>query len=454
LQTIDDALARHSYFDASYQAIRDLWSWRQEKSCDDLCQYLLTQSNLPPTARASAVEIGLTQKLTPVSGAKPNIFIFVVDSLRPDYLSPYNPAANFTPEIAKFASESTVMHNAFTRYAGTTISDPAIWAGAMLLHKHYIQPFHKVNSLERMLDTDGYQKFISVDTVLQVLLKRTPDLVPLDAGVKTWTGEDMCSTVDDAETKIGQLRDPARPVFMFAQPQNVHGITIASLGPERAPKRPYPGFVAKTASEVERLDGCFGRFVRYLKTSGLYANSIVVLTSDHGDSFGEFGHKGHALELNLSVLRVPLIIHLPDNMRNRYYNDPKQVAFNTDITATLYYLVGHLPIVNDARFGRPLFTATAEEAATYRRSEYLVASSYGPVYGILGNNGKSLFVANAVDGTNAYYDLEKDPGAVMNRIDEKLLVSNQKRVREYVQQIADLYQFQYRATTFSEWLIK
>ncbi len=43
---------------------------------------------------------------------------------------------------------------------------------------------------------------------------------------------------------------------------------------------------------------------------------------------------------------------------NAYCNDPEQAAFNVDMTPTLYYLLGHSPVVNDPLFGRPLFTRT------------------------------------------------------------------------------------------------
>ena len=450
---MDDAMSRHSYFDASFQAVRDIWFSPKQKNCDDLCQFLLTQTNLPATARVAPVELPLVEHLSAASQPKPNIFIFVVDSLRQDYVSAYNPAVTFTPEIAKFAADSTVLRKSFTRYAGTTLAEPSIWSGAMLAHKHYIQPFHPVNSLERLLDADGYQRFISVDTVLQVLLRPTPDLVRLDANVKKWTDEDLCATVQDAENKITRFHDRNRPLFLYAQPQNVHGLTLGGLGADRAPKKDYPGFKAWNASELERLDGCFGSFVAYLKAAHLYDNSIIVLTADHGDSFGEFGHKGHALELTPSVLRIPLIIHLPPAMRKDYYADPDQVAFNIDITPTLFYLLGHRPIVNDERFGKPLFSASREEAAAYVHKDYLVASSYGPVYGLLGDNGRTLFVANAVEGTNQYFDLAKDPGAVVNHIDDQLLTTEQQRLRTQVQQIADLYHFQYHPPTLRDWLM-
>ncbi|HYL16429.1 MAG TPA: sulfatase-like hydrolase/transferase [Terriglobales bacterium] len=454
IREMEDAMARHSYFDVSFQVVRSTLTLHEKKACDDLCQFLSTQTNLPPTANVPSVDVELVKSLTPAAGRKPNIFVFVIDSLRPDYLSPYNPDVRFTPEIGKFAAESAVMLNAFTRYAGTTLSEPAIWAGAMLLHKHYIQPFHPVNGLEKLLDADGYQRFVSVDTVLQVLLRPTPDLVRLDENVRTWTQEDFCSTARDAEAKISRLHDRQRPLFLFAQPQNVHGITLGRLGADRQPKKSYPRrFHPILASEIERLDGCFGEFTHYLQSAGLYDNSIIVLTSDHGDAFGEFGHKGHALDLHPSVLRVPLIIHLPPAMRKQYVSNPDRIAFNIDITPTLYYLLGHRPIINDERFGVPLFTATAAEAAAYQRSNYLVVSSYGAVYGLLGDNGRKLFIANVVEGTNDYFDLVKDPGAVVNRANDQLVATDEELTRTYVQQIANLYHFKYHSPTFADWLV-
>lgn len=451
---MNSAMERHVGMDASYRVLQALWSWHKEKPCDELCKYLLTQSNVPSTAHATAVDLKLAEDLGPTPGKKPNIFIFVVDSLRQDYLSAYNPAVHFTPEMGKFAAESTVLRNAFTRYAGTTLSEPAIWSGTMLLHKTYLQPFHNVDSLEKLLDVDGYQRFVTVDIpVLQVILRPTPDLVYLDQDAKRWTKVDFCSTLNEAESKIGQRADPSRPVFMFTMAKNIHTVTLSELPPDRAPKKAYPGFKPKTASELERMDGCFGHFVEYLKSSGLYASSIIVLTSDHGDSFGEFGHQGHALEVDPDILKIPLIIHLPDNMKNAYYNDPNQAAFNIDVTPTLYYLLGHGPIVNDPRFGRPLFTKTKAEADEYRRDKYLVVSSYGPIYGLLGNNGKSLFVANAIKGTNQYFDLTKDPEGGLNRINEKILSADQKIVHDDVQGIANLYKYEYHAPTFMDWLM-
>ena len=62
----------------------------------------------------------MTIDLAALDGApaalRPHIFVFVIDSLRRDYVSPYNRQVSFTPALERFARESTVFERAFTRY--------------------------------------------------------------------------------------------------------------------------------------------------------------------------------------------------------------------------------------------------------------------------------------------------------------------------------------------------
>ena len=59
---------------------------------------------------------------------------------------------------------------------------------------------------------------------------------------------------------------------------------------------------------VMGLDYEFGRFIDYLKKSGLYDNSVIVLSADHGDMMGSHGLYGKNIWYEES-LRIPLIIH-------------------------------------------------------------------------------------------------------------------------------------------------
>ncbi|HEU4414016.1 MAG TPA: sulfatase-like hydrolase/transferase, partial [Candidatus Angelobacter sp.] len=388
-QDVPGILQLHAAVDASFAAASEIMTPSSAVPCNDQCRFIQHQTNIPSTAFVELHDLNLAENLQAHTGARPDIFVIVVDSLRRDYLSAYNPKVTFTPAIGAFAADSVTFRNAFTRYAGTTLSEPSIWSGLLQLHKHYVQPFHRVNNLEKLVQADGYQSLVSVDTVLHVLLQPDSNLIPLDATNKKWTDLDFCSTAAEVTNRMTGLQGGSQPVFLYTQPQNIHLVTLESTSRLRPPKRNYGQFVDYYASELERLDGCFGNFIHKLKALGVYENSIIVLTSDHGEDLQKVGTERHAFSLKPEVIRIPLIVHVPPQIKKTWYCDPDWIAFNTDIAATLYELTGHGPVIARREFGRPLFTPSSAEMEKYRQGSYMIASSYGFLYGLLYDNGKT-----------------------------------------------------------------
>lgn len=60
--------------------------------------------------------------------------------------------------------------------------------------------------------------------------------------------------------------------------------------------------------EVEYVDGYVGRLVEALRGAGLYDDTVIVFTSDHGEALGEHGFVGHVENLFDEMLHVPLIV--------------------------------------------------------------------------------------------------------------------------------------------------
>ena len=394
--------------------------------------FLKQNTNLGRDVTVGPADVRLVSDLQSTPGIKPNIFLFVIDSLRQDFVSPYNPAVDYTPEIGRFANDSVVLENAFTRYGGTALSEPAIWTGAMQLHKQYIEPFYPMNNLQKLLETDGYQSYISVDPILSIMLQPSASITELDKNTKSWSDLDFVPTLKELEAKIDARSNPKKPIFAYTQPQNVHTLTL-----ERSKIK--GGRKAASIYELRRMDAAFGEFVDFLKQRGLYENSIIILTADHGDCYGEFGRYGHSDFLVPQVVRIPLIVHLPPRMRQQLVWDTHHVAFTTDITPSLYYLLGHRPILNNEMFGRPIFSETREEQLEYERSHYLLVSSYAPVYAVLGGDGRSLFIVDAVNSRNSYYNLVEDPTAARNHVTIQLRNENEAIIRHQLGLINDLY---------------
>ena len=65
VKAMADAMLRHSYYDASFQVVNQIWTSPQQKPCDELCQFLLTQTNLPPSATVVPPEVNLVDQLSP-----------------------------------------------------------------------------------------------------------------------------------------------------------------------------------------------------------------------------------------------------------------------------------------------------------------------------------------------------------------------------------------------------
>ena len=160
----------------------------------------------------------------------------------------------------------------------------------------------------------------------------------------------------------------------------------------------------------------------------------MVLTADHGDSLGEAGRWGHAYTLFPEVVRIPLVVHAPASLQTRLA-DPSTLAFSTDITPTLYALTDH-PVEPSASrvLGRPLLRQQATPSSDAADWQLLV-SSYGPVYGILRGQGRWLYIVDAVNYRDYYYDLDADAAGERNLVTSDIRRAQQALIREGVQDI-------------------
>ena len=444
-QTDDDIVrAEESYAvrDASFDLVDDALGNERHEPCGDLCRILRQYTNIANFE--SQTNVRLVDPLVQTQGERPNVFLFVIDSMRPDYLGAYNPKADFSPNLDAFARDSVVIHNAYTQYAGTSLSEPAIWAGTMLLHDHDFGTFPKVNALEKLAHVDGYQMVVSYDTFLRQMLSPSDDLIALDAD-KLWNQVEVCSTIRQTEQVLDRNANRLRPVFFYSQPMNVHQFAHNDLPRMTSANwQARPGFVNRIAYEVHQVDGCMGGFFSYLKQRNLYDNSIIIVASDHGDATGEYGRYSHSLSIYPEVIRVPLIIHLPKNMREALVYDDSRVSTLTDIAPSLYYLLGHRPVIANAMFGHPLFMQSQAELDSYHRDELFVASDERAVYGILAANGRYLYATYDSPAKSYLYDLASDPAGTHDVLTPALKKDYDERIIQHLQAIGDFYGYKPR----------
>lgn len=366
----------------------------------------------------------------------PHVFLFVIDSLRPDYLSPYNRAVTFTPRIAQFAAESIVFQNAMTRYGATGLSLPAIWSGAVGVHRQYVMPFSPMNTLEKLLNVNRYRRVMSTDVLMERLLAPWLDTVALDRGRRT-TEHDLCGTLSELEARFPTGATSAPPVFAYANSQNLHLSNLMTASVPAGER--YEGFHAPYATRVRAVDRCFGAFVDFLKARHLYDRSVIVLTSDHGELLGEEGRWGHAYYLFPQILQIPLIVHTPPGAAGDDTLDVGAVSFSTDIAPTVYAALGYLPRPANRLMGEPLIGPARVDAASRRRGDYVVEASYSAVYGVVRKNGRRVYIIDAVSGSEYAYERNRAEGWRAVPVVEAIRLPAQRIIREHVDEIRRVY---------------
>jgi hypothetical protein len=430
---------RWAVVDPSYRMLRELLR-PPTPSDPTFYPFLQRNTNLGRDVTVGPVDVSLAPLDGTLARRRPHIFLFVVDSLRRDYLSPYNDAVTFTPNIGRFAAESVAFQRVYTRYGATGLSVPSIWVGGMILHKQYVQPFAPMNALHKLLADQRYTRWMSWDNVVDATVPHVDEGPALDStrAVKDFR---FCETVAEILPRLGALKAGGEPTFTWALPQDIHISAITREGQKAVDQEDYGAFYAPYASRLRRIDGCFGQFIDGLKAAGLYDDSVVILTADHGDSLGEDGRWGHAYTLFPEILQVPLVMHLPDWFLASHAFDPGALAFTTDITPTLYAMLGRAPTPPAPMFGAPLFWPKDGASPERPGDGHLVASSYGSVYGWISDRGRRLYVADGVDFRDYQFVLDGSPTGRVEAVGGSDRRDGQQAIRAAVEAIAAFYGF-------------
>ena len=93
--------------------------------------------------------------------------------------------------------------------------------------------------------------------------------------------------------------------------------------PDSLSKDEINALIALYDGEISYIDFYIEELISRLKTAGLYENSLIVITSDHGDEFLDHGGFSHPPKLYEELIRVPLIIRFPhDKYKRRIIREP------------------------------------------------------------------------------------------------------------------------------------
>ena len=189
-----------------------------------------------------------------------------------------------------------------------------------------------------------------------------------------------------------------------------------------APPEPYRSRYAADpyAGEVAYADATLGTFLDRLRAAGGLDHTLVVVTSDHGESLGEHGERTHGLFAYEATLRVPLIFWAKGALQPAVSGTPARLV---DLMPTILDLAG-IPVPGGLD-GRSLRAAAVGDAADDPGSYFEALNAnltrgWAPLKGIVVGRRKLIDLP-----LPELYDVATDPGETRN-----LYAAERERARD------------------------
>lgn len=164
-------------------------------------------------------------------------------------------------------------------------------------------------------------------------------------------------------------------------------------------------------AEIRYVDASIGRLIEDLKERGVYEDALIVLTSDHGEEFWEHGNVHHAHSLYEELIRVPLMIKLP----NSAARSTVEAAVSTvSLPATILELCG-IDYAPEEFSGRSLaaFWADSLEVPGERTIFSTGLTYYEQREAVIFDGFK--YIEFLESDRRELFDLRNDPGERVNR---------------------------------------
>jgi len=171
------------------------------------------------------------------------------------------------------------------------------------------------------------------------------------------------------------------------------------------PERDKQHVVALYDGEIAWTDSFIQKIREDLERAGLLENTIIAITSDHGEELFDHGGKGHRLTLYDEVLHIPLVLRYPAALP-RGARVQAQTA-SIDVLPTLLELAG-LPAASDV-LGTSLAHFARDPASPHPRRAVSELASVGRNMRAVRSLEYKL-VDDVGRDTHYFFDLRQDPG--------------------------------------------
>lgn len=414
---------------------------------------------------------GNPELAAPGESEKWNLVWIVVDTLRADRLSAYGYPKKTSPNLDAFARKRAALFtNTIAPAPWTLPSHVSMFSGLGALSHginfrspapaslHMIAEHLRGNGYSTLAVTGG--AFLSTNFGLSQGFDRFSYVKESDKVNDPTGSKDLPTTLATATRWLGER--PAEPFFFFIHTYVVHTPYVAqqphfeelfgqkkpdsvhSISSTQVPASPQTGWQQLSSlqvngpneqieafspdqqgllnalydSGVRAADAAIGQILRQLEEQGLRERTVVVVTSDHGESLGEHGAAGH-YNLYDEVIKVPLLIAWPDG-RGRGRKIDTQVRL-IDLPATLADSLGVPPMPETE--GSSMLPLLADPDAEFpNTAESLAASTNQGISLRVANRQKLIYQHSMWKGTHGrreLFNLAEDPLELKNLAEQE-----------------------------------
>ena len=346
------------------------------------------------------------------------VILISIDTCRADHLSCYGFDRATTPQIDAIAGEGILFANAHTPVPLTLPAHCSMLTGTYpIYHKVHANLDYKLgdshNTLAEILQVQGYDTAAVVSSVV----------MHHDVGI----GQGFDQYFDGPERTFGAFEQVGQETtrqaieFLQQQRQQPFFLFLHYFDPhtEYTPPEPYATEYADDlySGEIAYTDMCIGQVIDQLKSMGLYESTLIIITSDHGESLGEHNESTHGYYIYQSSIHVPLIIRAPGMKRMQRID---QLVCLVDIVPTI---LGYLDLPIPAHIqgfdlsgNSPGNLPELQNRDIYYES-ILPARNFdcNPLWGILHDKWSYIHTIRA-----ELYDRQADPRQLNNLAEENI----------------------------------
>jgi len=351
-----------------------------------------------------------------------NLLFVTIDTLRADRVGAYGAANVATPNLDRIAREGALARHAGVQVPLTRPSHISIFSGRYPAEhgiRDNVAPALR-SDVPLMAEALKASGFSTAGFVTSIVLARPSGL---ERGFDTFSdrfdvGEDDARFLNTIQ-KRGDVATTEAIAWMRSHAQDRFFAWVHLYDPHD-PYEPPGRYAVDYADrlydgEVAWSDELVGRLLTALSETGVEDNTLVVVTSDHGEGLGDHGEAVHGYFIYETTLHVPLVIRGPGVKAGSTIDT---VTRSVDLLPTVMELLGlqsRTPATSGHSLAAALRGGAVVEQPSFAESLVpLIHYGWSDLRAVRDGRWKYILAPDA-----ELYDLDRDPGELTNLVDRE-----------------------------------